>query len=83
MADLPFNAWLAIALIIGATVLSMLYTLAAVIRDEAHVIELKRRVVDLRRRYAEELKAAGPDADAEVIELTEADFVEEPAAKAA
>lgn len=51
MTPLPAEAWLAIAGIAGAAILTMLYTLAANLRNELELHELKEQAERLRREF--------------------------------
>ena len=52
MSQLPTEAWIAIALIIAATVLCLLYSLANIVRVESQIHDTKIRARGLRDAYA-------------------------------
>jgi len=79
MPDLPNWAWLAIALCGGGSLLAILHTFAAFLRDEHEVMSLREGVRALHAEYAkrlEERRARAQQDAAEFDDVGQVDIIE-------
>ena len=82
MAEFAPEVWLSLGLIALTGGLALLHTLAAAVRHEAHIHDMRVRVATLRHNYAKQLaELSDTDEAADVIILP--DPVPAPARKAA
>ncbi|TVQ31838.1 MAG: hypothetical protein EA376_07565 [Phycisphaeraceae bacterium] len=82
MVQLPLLIWLLVAMIAAIACLGALYALAARVRDEMAIRDVRERAHVIRenyKRYLESLHGGGDDVDIIDTEPVGVDFIDEPA----